>query len=47
MTSKLRPYGRQSLSPSGVPVAPGAPVPREMTVDEIKAVQKKNLSMLQ
>ena len=41
MTSKPALTGRQSLSPSGVPAAPGAPVPREMTVDEIKAVQKK------
>ncbi len=41
MTSKPALTGRQSLSPSGIPAAPGAPVPREMTVDEIKAVQKK------
>lgn len=41
MTSKPALTGRQSLSPSGIPAAPGAPVPKEMTVEEIKAVQKK------
>ncbi len=41
MTSKPALTGRQSLSPSGVPAAPGAAVPKEMTKDEIKAVQKK------
>ena len=41
MTSKPVLTGRQSLSPSGIPAASGAPVPKEMTVEEIKAVQKK------
>ncbi|MCD8036349.1 MAG: NAD(P)/FAD-dependent oxidoreductase [Clostridiales bacterium] len=41
MTSKPALTGRQSLSPSGIPAAPGAAVPKEMTVDEIKAVQQK------
>ena len=41
MTSKPALTGRQSLSPSGIPAAPGAPVPKEMSIDEIKSVQKK------
>lgn len=41
MTSKPALTGRQSLSPSGVPAAPGAAVPKEMTVEEIKSVQQK------
>lgn len=41
MTSKPALTGRQSLSPSGIPAAPGAPAPREMTVEEIKNVQQK------
>lgn len=41
MTSKPALTGRQSLSPSGVPAAPGAPVPKEMTIEEIKNVQQK------
>lgn len=41
MTSKPALTGRQSLSPSGIPAAPGAPVPREMTLEDIKSVQKK------
>ena len=28
--------GRQNLSPSGVPMAPGGEVPREMTLEDIK-----------
>ncbi len=41
MTSKSALTGRQSLSPSGVPAAKGASVPRGMTIEEIKAVQQK------
>lgn len=41
MTSKTALTGHQSLSPSGVPAANGAPVPKEMTIEEIKAVQQK------
>lgn len=41
MTSKPVLTGRQSLSPSGIPAANGAPVPKEMTIEEIKAVQQK------
>lgn len=41
MTSKSALTGRQSLSPSGIPAAPGAAVPKEMTVAEIKTVQQK------
>ncbi|GFI61858.1 NADH oxidase [Clostridiales bacterium] len=41
MTSKPALTGRRSLSPSGIPAAPGAPEPKEMTLEEIKAVQKK------
>ncbi|MEA4973817.1 MAG: FAD-dependent oxidoreductase [Candidatus Metalachnospira sp.] len=41
MTSKPALTGHQSLSPSGVPAANGAPVPKEMTIEEIKAVQQK------
>lgn len=41
MASKPALTGRQSLSPSGIPAAPGAPVPKEMSIDEIKSVQKK------
>ena len=40
-TSKPALSGRQSLSASDVPAAPGAPAPRAMTIEEIKAVQKK------
>ena len=40
-TSKPALTGRQSLSASNVPAAPGAPEPRPMTVEEIKAVEKK------
>lgn len=40
-TSKPALSGRQSLSASDVPIAPGMPVPRAMTIGEIKAVQKK------
>lgn len=41
MTSKPALTGRQSLSPSGIPAANGAPVPKEMTIEEIKTVQQK------
>ena len=34
-TSKSAFTGRQNLSPSGVPMAPGGEVPREMTLEEI------------
>ncbi len=40
-TSKPALSGRQSLSASDVPIAPGMPAPRAMTIEEIKAVQKK------
>ena len=33
--------GRQNIAPSAVPIAPGKPVPREMTLDDIKRVQQK------
>lgn len=33
--------GRQSISCSEVPAVPGGPVPREMTIEEIKQVQQK------
>lgn len=41
MTSKPSLTGRQSLSPSGIAAAKGAPVPKEMTIEEIKMVQQK------
>ena len=40
-TSKAALTGRQSLSASDVPIAPGAPAPRPMTIEEIKAVEQK------
>ena len=40
-TSKSAFTGRQNLSPSGVPMAPGGEVPREMTLEDIKRVQEK------
>ena len=40
-TSKSAFTGRQNLSPSGVPMAPGGEVPREMTLEDIKRVQDK------
>ena len=40
-TSKPMYTGRQSLSPSGIPMAPGAPEPREMTFEDIERVQRK------
>ncbi len=43
-TSKSMYTGRQSLSASDVPFVPGAPAPRAMTLDEIKAVQEKFLA---
>ncbi|MFA9422186.1 MAG: NAD(P)/FAD-dependent oxidoreductase [Sedimentibacter sp.] len=33
--------GRQSVSSSNVPAAPGGPVPRELTLEEIKVIQQK------
>lgn len=33
--------GRQNLAPSAVPIADGRPVPREMTLEDIKRVQEK------
>jgi 2,4-dienoyl-CoA reductase-like NADH-dependent reductase (Old Yellow Enzyme family)/thioredoxin reductase len=33
--------GRQSLAPSAVPIAEGRPVPREMTLEDIRRVQGK------
>lgn len=40
-TSKPAYTGRQSLSPSGIPMAQGAPEPREMTLEDIERVQKR------
>lgn len=40
-TSKPALSGRQSLSASEIPIAPGMPVPRAMSIDEIKMVQRK------
>ena len=40
-TSKSAFTGRQNLSPSGVPMAPGGEVPREMTLEDITRVQEK------
>ena len=40
-TSKAALTGRQALSASDVPIAPGAPVPRPMTLEEIREVQRK------
>ena len=40
-TSKSAFTGRQNLSPSGIPMAPGGEVPREMTLEDIKRVQDK------
>ena len=40
-TSKSAFTGRQNLSPSGIPMAPGGEVPREMTLEDIKRVQEK------
>lgn len=40
-TSKPALTGRQSLSASAVPIAPGAPVPRAMTLEEIASVRQK------
>ncbi|ORU00208.1 NADH:flavin oxidoreductase/NADH oxidase [Anaerovibrio sp. JC8] len=36
--------GRQNLAPSAVPIADGRPVPREMTLEDIKRVQDKFLA---
>nr|WP_326186226.1 NAD(P)/FAD-dependent oxidoreductase [uncultured Oscillibacter sp.] len=33
--------GRENLAPSAVPIAPGRPVPREMTLEDIARVQRK------
>lgn len=33
--------GRENLAPSAVPIAPGRPVPREMTAEDIRRVQQK------
>lgn len=40
-TSKPALSNRQSLSASDVPIAPGAPAPRPMTLEEIKNAQQK------
>ena len=40
-TSKSAFTGRQNLSPSGIPMAPGGELPREMTLEDIKRVQDK------
>ena len=40
-TSKSAYTGRQNLSPSGIPMAPGGEVPREMTLEDIRRVQEK------
>ena len=40
-TSKSAFTGRQNLSPSGIPMAPGGEVPLEMTLEDIKRVQDK------
>ena len=40
-TSKSAFTGRQNLSPSGIPMAPGGEVPREMTLEDSKRVQDK------
>lgn len=33
--------GRENLAPSAVPIADGRPVPREMTMDDIRRIQQK------
>lgn len=33
--------GRDNLAPSAVPIAPGRPVPKEMTLEDIKRVEQK------
>ena len=33
--------GRENLAPSAVPIADGRPVPREMTLEDIKRIQQK------
>ena len=33
--------GRQNIAPSAVPIAEGRPVPREMTLEDIRRVQQK------
>ena len=40
-TSKSAFTGRQNLSPSGIPMAPGGEMPREMTLEDIKRVEEK------
>lgn len=40
-TSKPALTGRDNLSPSGIPMAPGAIVPLEMTVEDIHRIQQK------
>lgn len=40
-TSNPELTGRQNLAPSAVPIAPGQPVPREMTREDIRRVQEK------
>lgn len=40
-TSKAANTGMQAMSASDVPIAPGAPAPRPMTVEEIKRVEQK------
>ena len=33
--------GRQNLAPSAVPIADGRPVPKEMTLEDIKRIEQK------
>lgn len=40
-TSKPALTGQQALSASDVPIAPGAPAPRPMTLEEIREIQRK------
>lgn len=43
-TSKATLAGRQALSASDIPIVPGAPAPRAMTIEEIHDAQQKFLS---
>ena len=40
-TSNPNLTGRQNLAPSAIPIAEGRPLPREMTLEDIKRVQEK------
>ena len=40
-TSNPERTGRQNLSPSGIPIDEGRPVPREMTKEDIRRIQRK------